>query len=173
MAWAHHYTGIDTWQKDYKNFHLYANRRSSDKKITFMRVSGYHWMLGIFIDKLNYIPGKNGIELFTSSFSVGIVTELCNKNIFESKWAGSAIHPNTSYSFRLWRLGFSFHRAPKWLVKRKEREDKIIWEKELALYEERLREELGKEGYERYLGYYEVLEMQLQDEEANYSGRNR
>lgn len=111
MNWKPHYTGIEIAEAG----PLYMQRDAKSKRLQFVRVSGYHWMLGAFIGRTNHCGGVRGCEVFTSGIHAGWITHdakyVTRRAVI---WSGSSVDPHSAYSIRIGRF-FIGSTTDKWL----------------------------------------------------------
>lgn len=109
-TWEHHYTGIDVKQSK----HLYLQRDSTTKKVTFARFNLKKFYAGAFIGRLNNAKySGRGIELFTRKMHVALIIKdkVPTRTLH---WSGSIKSPYNSFTVFIWRFAFGMT-TPKWL----------------------------------------------------------
>jgi hypothetical protein len=126
---------------EWRRFSLYLTRDSENKKLDFARVSwpkvlfSHNGMLGIFLGRVNMLPGYKGWEVFTNNIGFG----WCSSTDCEKvKWGGSSKEPYCHVGYRFGHLGFVLGKPPAWLVRRVKRREDAKYEAMVAEWEERL-----------------------------------
>lgn len=136
LPWVGHYTGsqffdwsIRPFNVKYLALQLYMSRDSLGR-LDLVRISGYHWMLGLFTGRANYLTpfgSKEGFELFTSAIHIG----WAGGSIWRILWSGSVIDPRHTYTVRLGRFGIG-SRTDNWLKRIIEKRDEKRMDAEMA-----------------------------------------
>jgi len=122
MNWTHHYTGHDYAELRHGRLSLYLNRDSKSKRLTFVRLSLRHRMIGIFLGRTNYVQGFGGFELFTSKMHVGWARRSFRSPLI--RWSGSGVRPYSAATLHVGGFGIGAE-MPRWAQNWKsKREDK-------------------------------------------------
>lgn len=129
LNWQRHYTGIETAEIGSRYLDLYLRRDPATKRVCFARLSGYRWMLGIFLGNTNSIGGR-GFEIFTSDIHIGW-GGYSRRTV---TWSGSAVDPYARYTVHLLRFAFG-STTDRWLKWLKRAIEQRRYERECAEYD--------------------------------------
>lgn len=125
MNWKHHYAGIDIAEMQFGPVNLYLNRENDQSlspfspippadryrnMLSFARLTiGRRFTLGIFLGKLNYLPGSGGFEVFTHRYSFGWIGDITGT--VRVRWSGSRVDPYHGVGVRVGHIGFALHKS--------------------------------------------------------------
>lgn len=147
IQFTRHYTGIEI--ADYSLrcalarwlcVQLYVERDPGTRRVTFVRLSGWHWMLGLFVGRTNYVHfhGSGGFELFTTHLHLGWSCKpRAAKRI---DWHGSSRDPWHAYTLNVGRFGIG-STTDKWIVRIMQRRAKAECARMDAYYDEQVNQQ--------------------------------